>query len=308
MRPLPRSLLSTARDQHGLITAADLERERYAGRARMAALESGLLVPVHRGVYRLGTHMSSFEQRCLAALLAAPDAALVGPTAGRIWNLRHVSTDDVHILAKRTIELDGVHPHRTDLLGRHDVTVRFDMRVLRPPRLLCDLAWHLDDRTLESVFEQMLDRKMLTLRSARTAARRFSARGRPGSRRLGRLLDSRVDWLKPVESDLELRVWRRLVELGYELDRQVSVTLDDGGTVRLDLGDVDLRLGIEVDHVTWHGGRLDAQGDKRRDRMLMRLGWTVVRVTDEDVEQRFASTIDELVAIIERLSASRRTA
>jgi very-short-patch-repair endonuclease len=308
MRPLPRKLLTIARDQHGLITTADLERERFVGRARMAALESGLLVPVHRGVYRVGTHTGSFEQRCLAALLAAPDAALAGPTAGRIWNLRHISTDDVHVLAKRAIQLDGVHPHRTDLLGQHDVTVRFDMRVLRPPRLLCDLAWHLDDRTLESVFEQMLDRKMLTLRSARSAARRFTARGRPGSRRLGGLLDSRADWLKPVDSDLELRVWRSLAQLGYDLDRQVMVTLDDGGTVRLDLGIVDLKLGIEVDHVTWHGGRLDAQGDKRRDRMLTRLGWTVVRVTDEDVEQRLATTIDDLVAIIERLTETRRSA
>ena len=104
------------------------------------------------------------------------------------------------------------------------------------------------------------------------------------------MLDSRRDWLKPVDSDLELRVWRGLADRGHQLSRQVTVRLDTGGTARLDLGDVEMRLGIEVDHVTWHGGRLDAQSDKRRDRLLLRLGWTVVRVTDEDIEQRFVAT------------------
>lgn len=301
MRPLPRTLLTIARDQMGLLTTADLERERYVGRARSAALATGLLVPEHRGVYRITSHQQSFEQRCLAALLAAPDAALSGPTAGRLWNLRGTMTDDVHVLARRTVELEGVHAHRTDLLGDRDVTDRFGLRVLRPARLLADLSWHLDDAALESVLEQMLQRRMLTIGVARSMARRFMGRGRPGSKRLGALLDGRPDWLRPVESDLELRVWRALRSAGHDLARQVTVPLDGGDTIRFDLADPSVRFGVEIDHVTWHGGRLDVQADKRRDRAALRLGWTTARVTDEDVVQRIDATVAELAAILERL-------
>lgn len=298
MRPLPRSLMSLARERRGLLTADDLEREKYVGRIRTEALRAGALVPVHRGVYRIATHPEEFEQRCLAALLAAPDAAIAGPTAGRLWGLRKAHTDDIHLIARRTIRLDGVHAHRTDLLARSDVGRLRGMAVLRPLRLLCDLAWHLDDAALESVFEQMLDRGMLTVRSAREAARRFAAPGRPGSLRLGRMLDSRSTWLRPADSDLELRVWRAMRAAGVELDRQVPVILDSGRSVRLDLADPTIRFAVEIDHVTWHGGRLDAQADKRRDRELIRIGWTVARVTDEDVRDRLAETVDELTSIV----------
>ncbi|MGH2478010.1 MAG: hypothetical protein ACRDIL_22415, partial [Candidatus Limnocylindrales bacterium] len=54
---------------------------------------------------------------------------------------------------------------------------------------------------------------------------------------------------------------------------------------------------VEVDHVTWHGGRLDSQADKWRDRQLLRIGWIVARVTDEDLRLRFGSAVSELVEI-----------
>ncbi|MEZ5295944.1 MAG: DUF559 domain-containing protein [Ilumatobacteraceae bacterium] len=308
MRPLPRELLAEASRQHGLVTAVLLDRHGYSGRARQQSIDAGALVRLHRGVYRLGSHPETFELRCRAALLAAPDAVLSGPTAGKYWNLRGVATDDVHLIARRAIALDGVHAHRTDLLRPADVIDRFGVRLLRPPRLLCDLARFLDAASLESILEQMLDRKDLTVRTARSMARRFCRPGRPGSLEVARLLDSRPEWLKPAGSDLELRVWRSLASAGHVLERQVAVELDDGRTVRIDLASRPLRLGIEVDHRRWHDGRLDVAGDKRRDRLLTAIGWTVVRVTDEDIEQRFAATIAELVSLLDHRSAVRPAA
>lgn len=297
MKPLSRHVLTAARDQRGLVTAADLRTAGIVGRSRSVALHQGMLVPVHRGVYRIPSDAESFEQRCLAALLAAPDAALSGPTAGRLWGLRKVFSEDVHIIARRAIHLEAVTAHRTKMLGEYDITIRDGLRVLRPGRLFCDLAWHLDDAALESVYEQMLDRRMISIEASRAAARRFVASGRPGSVRLARVLDARPDWLKPADSDLELRLWRALAAAGLQLDRQVPVALDSGVSVHLDLADESIKFAIEVDHVTWHGGRLDAQQDKRRDRELARLGWTVSRVSDEDISVRLAQTCDQLLDI-----------
>ena len=304
MKPLPRTVLAAGRTQRGLVTAEELRNSGVVGRARSVALTQGVLVQVHRGVYRFSSHEESFEQRCLAALLAAPDAVLSGPTAGRIWGLRKVFTDDVHLLARRAIHLESVSAHRANVLGEHDVTLRDGLRLLRPTRLFCDLAWHLDDAALESVYEQMLDRRMTSVEAARAAARRFVASGRPGSVRLVRVLDARPDWLKPADSDLEVQLWRSLRAAGLMLERQCRVVLDSGATVYLDLADESIRFGVEVDHVTWHGGRLDAQRDKRRDRELARLGWTISRVSDEDVRTRLLSTTAELLTIA-RVCASR---
>jgi very-short-patch-repair endonuclease len=238
----------------------------------------------------------TFEQRCLAALLFAPDAVLSGPSAARVWGLRKVTTDDVHILARRTIHVTDINAHQTDLLRDADTVEHRGLRVLRPARLLCDLAWHLDDASLESVFEQMLDRRMTTVQTARRAARAFCKQGRPGSVRLARVIESRPEWLRPADSDLELRLHRALAAAGLPLDRQVFVELDSG-VVTIDLADPALLFGIEVDHVTWHNGRLDVERDKRRDRELTRRGWTVSRVTDHDIDHRLGETVEQLTSI-----------
>ena len=214
--------------------------------------------------------------------------------------LRKVRTEEIHLLARQTIHLDGVTAHRTDLLAPSDICDRDGVRVLRPARLVCDLSSHLDEAALESVLEQMLERRLVSLTTVRAAARRYYAPGRAGSIRLARVLDSRDVWLRPVESDLELRVWRALANRGVTCERQYPIELDSGAKIRVDLALPSIRLAIEVDHVTWHGGRLDMQRDKRRDRELARMGWTSVRVTDADVTSRFDSTIDDLIEIARR--------
>jgi very-short-patch-repair endonuclease len=305
MQPLPRPLIALARGQHGLLTKDQLAA--ISRRQRSLAIGSGQLTIVHRDVYRLASHPETFEQRCLAACFAAPDAVLSGPTAGRIHNVRRVRTDDVHILARRAIELDGVSAHRTTLLGPADVQMVGPLRVLRPARLACDLAAYVDDAVLESAIEQMLDRGQFTMSTLRSLARQFCTSGRNGSVRLARVLDGRPNWRRPVDSDIELRLLHELESRGLDVVTQVPVLLDSGRTIHLDLAVPDVGLGIEVDHVTWHGGRLDAQRDKARDRELMRLGWTVVRATDEDIERRLISVADDVVAIAERLRVARHS-
>lgn len=303
MQPLPRQLISIARGRHGLLTSEQLAI--VSGRQRNSLIESGQVVIVHRGVYRLASHAESFEQRCLAACLAAPDAALSGPTEGRLLGLRRVTTDDVHILARRTILLQGVVAHRTTMLTTGDVQMRGDLRVLRPARLACDLAAHVDDAVLESVIEQMIDRGLVALPTLRSMARRFCTPGRNGSARLARVLDGRPNWRRPVDSDIELRLLRALTGRGLVVTTQEPVRLDGGRTIHLDLAIAELGVGIEVDHVTWHGGRLDVQRDKARDRALMRLGWTVIRVTDEDIERRLPMVVEDIIEIAARRRANR---
>ena len=61
-----------------------------------------------------------------------------------------------------------------------------------------------------------------------------------------------------------------------------------------DVAVVPLRWAVEVDHVTWHGGRFEAQRDKIRDRQARRLGWQVERVTDQELRDSFRRAVDDL--------------
>ena len=88
---------------------------------------------------------------------------------------------------------------------------------------------------------------------------------------------------------------RALVALGLPpAQRQVPIRLRDGTTVRPDLYWPELGFAVEVDHVTWHGGRSDSQRDKWRDRQLRHAGVDTMRVTDEDVRERFAAAVRDI--------------
>ena len=297
--PLPAEVLAQARAQYGLVTSAQLDDAKVSTRHRTYLFEGRFLVPMHKGVYRLGSHDVGFEQACLGACLAVPELVVSGPSAGKLLKLRSMPTGSVHLLAsERAVRLSGVVIHLTTVLTQADWTTRDDgIRLLRPVRLAADLARFLDDHDLESVIEQMLDRGLVSVPALYACGRRLAGRGRDGSRRFARVLDSRPAWNRPRDSDLEVRLFRTLSEHGVVLEPQVSIDLGGGQSLHLDGADRARRFGVEVDHVTWHGGRLAAQRDKWRDRQLMRIDWVVARVTDEDLEQRFTSTVAELVEI-----------
>ena len=304
MIQIPRPGLALARSQHGLVTLEQLAAAGVTARTRSRLLTGGQLVPVAQGVSRIASHPVTFEQRCLGALLAAPSAALSGPSAGRIFGLRRCTTDDVHLLARNTVTLDGVVAHRTTLLRPTDITTVGAFRLLRPARLICDLAVYLSDDDLDSVIEQVLERRMASMSLIRAVANEFTAPGRNGTKRLRRVLNGRAGWTRPGESDLERRLCRALADRSLDVVPQFDVELDGGRHVRLDLALPAVRLAVEVDHATWHAGRLDVERDKRRDRQLTRLGWTVVRVTDRDIESRLEETVDEIVMIARRLESA----
>jgi very-short-patch-repair endonuclease len=297
--PLPAEVLGQARVQYGLVTRAQLDDAKVSTRHRTYLFDGRFLVPMHKGVYRLGSHDVGFEQACLGACLAVPELVVSGPSAGKLHKLRNMPTGSVHLLtSERTVRLSGVVTHLTTLLTPADWMTRDDgIRLLRPVRLAADLARFLDDHDLESAIEQMIDRGLVSVPALYACGRRLAERGRDGSRRFARVLDGRPAWNRPKDSDLEVRLFRALSEQGVVLEPQVSIDLGGGRSLRLDGADRTRRFGVEVDHVTWHGGRLAAQRDKWRDRQLMRMDWVVARVTDEDLEQRFGSTVAELVEI-----------
>lgn len=298
---LSRHLMARIAAQHGVVSIGQLLRDGQRRDGVRRLVGAGVLVTLHRGTYRLGTALDTFESRCVAACLAEPEAVITGRAAGRLWGFRHVAPPAEPIVAlphDRTTLGRGVTLRRTNLLLPDETVHRSDgIVVASPPRAWFDCARDVDDDRFEALTEFVIDNHAAVPTLWRTI-RRLDVRGRPGLGRAKRVLSQRPTWQKPADSRLELRVIRALERRGLPtLTRQHAVRLPSGHVIHLDGALPEVRWGVEVDHVTWHGGRSDAQRDKTRDRQLRRLGWQIDRVTDHELRSDFRGVIDELVTM-----------
>lgn len=287
--------------RHGIVTRDELVADGVGPNMIRRLVTAGALVRCHDGVYRVATSPATFESRCAAACLADPDVVITGVAAGSIWGFHHVYEPELPIVLvahDRTPLSRGVALRRTNVLDDEDRVVRNDgITIASPPRTWFDCARDLGDDRFEMLTEFVLDRHSSIPTLWRTL-RRLDRRGRPGLARVRRVLSQRAVWQKPADSGLELRVLKALRRRGLpELVRQHPIALPDGSIVHPDGAVPDAKWAVEVDHVTWHGGRISAQRDKGRDRRLRRVRWQVERVTDQELADDFTGTIDELVAL-----------
>lgn len=286
---------------HGLVTTRQLADDGATTHQIRDLVADGVIVRQHNGIYRLATSPETFESKCASACLADPSIVITGTAAGHLWGFRHV---DVPTTPIALVEHDrhplasGVTIRRTNVLhDLHRVRRRDGIVLASPPRAWFDCGRDLTDESFEALTEWVLDQHSSMPTLWRTV-REMDARGRTGLARVRRVLSQRSTWQRPAGSKLELRVLNALERAGIpRLVRQHPLTLPNGVVVHPDGADPHIRWAVEVDHVTWHGGRVDAQRDKGRDRGLRRIGWQVDRVTDQELRESFADAIAELVDV-----------
>lgn len=302
MPHLSGSLAHTVAQRHGVVTTEQLISDGIGANSIRGMVGHGALVRCHSGVYRMATTPDTFESRCVAACLADHSAVVTGAAAARLWSFRHVfRPDEPYVLVEhnRTPLSCGVVLRRTNVLEPQDWTRRIDgIRLATPTRTWFDCARDLSDERFEMLTEWVLDQHS-GVPGLWQMVRRMNHRGRPGLARAKRVLSRRPAWQRPAGSGLELRVLNALERAGVRgLVRQHPIQLRDGVVIHPDGALPDIRWAIEIDHVTWHGGRLDAQRDKGRDRQLRRIGWQVDRVTDLELKEHFSATIREILDLI----------
>jgi very-short-patch-repair endonuclease len=300
MATISPALATVISRRHGIVTFDQLLGDGVPRHSVRRLITSGLLVVEHKHVYRLTTSPDSFEARCAAACAADPASLVCGVAAARLWRFRHVWQPDVpHMLLAhdRTPITRGVVLRRSNVIAADDIVERDDgIRLASPPRAWFDCARDLDDERFERLTEWVLDQHT-TLPTLWRTAHRLQARGRPGLARVKRVMSKRADWQKPAGSGLELRVLAALEARGVVLVRQHPIRLGSGALIHVDGADPSIKWALEIDHVTWHGGRLDAQYDKTRDRSARLAGWQVERVTDQELAEDFEGVIAQLVAL-----------
>ncbi len=289
-----RAARELAWTQHGLLTSAQLARhgvDTRTGRARL--LKRGLLIQVHRGVYRLPDAPQTIRQAWFAALLRRPDGVLAACTAAHFWSLPGFDQTPLTLGITGKPSDITVNLLRTTFWEGDVVTIR-GFRVTSPERTLLDLAPSLAVEPLRLMVETAWKRGLID-------PMRFLRRIRdlPGQahRTVGALRDLLLDLQNrgtPLESPLEVRFWRLLKEYGLPLP-QVQVPLfDDEGELRVDFLWEHARIVVETQGRKYHLTADGFERSARRSQRLRAMGWTMVVVTWLQLEQEPAAVMARL--------------
>jgi hypothetical protein len=281
MDDFERAIARWAKAQHSLVTMAQLsvlglDRYRIEYRVRTGKLE-----PALPGVYRVPGVKPYFEQDVLAACLATGGVAS-HRSAAALFKLRGIEPGPIEISVtnRRAPRLPGVVAHEVGLLEPTTIGV---IPVTAPMQTLLHLAG-VEPRLAEGALADAVARHLVRVPALTRYLQDVGRRGRNGTGRLRELVEPYIKGMQPTESWLEDRVVEFLRRYGFpEPVRQYPLLLPGRvRPIRLDLAYPDegsVPLDIEVDGELWHSSPAQLQADQERDRLVVGLGWEVIRVT-----------------------------
>ncbi|HSS04297.1 MAG TPA: DUF559 domain-containing protein [Solirubrobacterales bacterium] len=279
--------------QHGVISVDQLRRAGVSENAIRARVIAGRLHRVHRGVYAVGHAALPPEGRWLAAVLALGGgprqgggsvldgwgAAVSHGSAACLWGLLPgcwVPVDVVVAGRSGKARRRGVRVHRPRSLGQADVTLRRGIPVTTPARTIADLRTAIAAGIAGAI----------SSRELRRVVRQANVLGLPIGEESGR---------DRTRSDLERDFLRLCRRYGLPLPG-VNVRI---GPYLVDFLWRECRLVVETDGYVYHRGKAAFQDDRGRDLELRRLGFEVIRLSEQQIEEepdRVAETLSATLA------------
>lgn len=282
-------IAALAARQHGVVSRAQLDDLGIGRGAIEQRLGCDRLHAVHRGVYAVGHPGLTREGRWMAATLAVPGSVLSHQAAAACWRI-HPDAGLVEVATvRKTKSRSGLTVHTVGLEAV-DCTVRLGVPITTVTRTLFDLASVVRAASVrrahrEAEYLRLVDHdRMAVLLDAHPRRR--------GTPVLRLLIGDRARTRSPLE-DRFRRFLRR-----YRIPKPEF-------NVKLPFGEADCawpgaRLNVELDGGDAHRTRDAFERDRARDRAAALLGWTVVRVTSEQLRDQ----PDELATDLRTLLAA----
>jgi very-short-patch-repair endonuclease len=281
-------LAALAELQYGVVARWQLTLLGYGKTAIQNRVDSGLLIPLHAGVYAVGHTKLTRSGYFLAAVLAfGPRAVLSHRSAGVHWDLlssRQIKVDvTTHVSGQRHTR--RIKAHRTRHLHEEDWTIKDGIPVTSVARTILDLAAVLSrDRLLDliddAVRAELFDLGALERAMTRTPKRR-------GVKKLQAVLaDYRgaPDLRSKFERHFRHRL--RAIEGLAEPLHNIEVA-----GYRADVYFPDYKLVIELDSRHFHLTPRAFESDAVRDTARLKQKIGTLRITDE----RFYSEPDAVI-------------
>jgi very-short-patch-repair endonuclease len=293
-------VLRQAEKQYALITLEQALTAGLSAHQVRARLASGRWRRRRATVFAVAGAPTSWEQAVMAACLGARVECVVSHgTAASLWGTAAGARDPIHLLSPHPYrpKIRGVVGHRTYSWFDDDLTVYRGLPVTSVARTLIDRSAKLSEDALGAALDQAERKGLTTLDRFRRCADRLSSGPGRRMRVVQAVLEQRLPGYDPGESDLESRVLRTIVELGFLPPRQQHRVQVRGRRYRIDLAYPELLVAIELDGWAPHGtDRSVFDNDRRRANELTAVGWTIVRFTSRSTVEEIRDTIDAVLA------------
>lgn len=284
-------LARIARRQHGVVARRQLLAAGVTSRQVGCCLIRGTLIPIHRGVYRVGHAAPSTEATYMAAVLVCGEGALLACRAAAfLLGLIRGGPPAPEVVALKLHRVPGVRSRRARLLDSSEQMIFNAIPVTSVPRTLVDLAADLPPAELaRACHEAGVKYKTTPRQIERVLARRNNY---PGAVRLRAVISGDV---KVSLSRLESRFLELLRSRGLPLPS----TNRPAGAHRVDCRWPEHKLTVELDSYRYHRSRHAWEQDRRREREAYTRGDQIRRFTWGDVFERplpMLRELDELLA------------
>jgi hypothetical protein len=266
--------------QDGVFTSAQATACRI-GRATLSRRAASEWKRVFPGVYVVAGE-PSYEQRLRAACLWAGDEGVVShEAAGRLLGLGGCAEAEpaLTVPAQQHKRPPGIRIHRAHVPAEDRRALR-GMPCTTAARTLIDLAGTLSEEDLAIAVEDAWRRKLAALDWVERRLRQLGSRGRPGARALRHVLDDCWTRKRPLDSALEVRVWRLLQRSPLPTPvpgHPVDLEDDEGEPCRLDFGYPEVKLALEADGFEVHSQRVVFERDRVRLSRLAAAGERVLK-------------------------------
>jgi very-short-patch-repair endonuclease len=274
-----------AERQYGVADRAQLRRCGLNDGAIARWIAQGRLHRLHRGIYAVGHAAIHIRGRLVAAVLyGGPGAVLSHQTAAWCWGLLDAEPRRIHVTTpNRRRSVREIRIHRPRSIDR---TVHAGIGLTTVPRTLLDLAATLPFADLRQALAQADHLNLLEARAVEAQL----GRGRPGARELRRALSLHFPEVARTRSVLEERFVMLIERHGIPMP-EVNVRLE--GFVVDALWRRE-RVVVELDGHETHSYPAAAERDRRRDLILRRGGFTVLRYTWRQVTYEQGAVIGDL--------------
>jgi hypothetical protein len=292
---LDHDLLPTFARQHWLASAADVRTAGGTQGAIDRRLRTGRWELADRGVYRLVGPPPSWRTSLLAPILSAgPRARASHFAAAALHGIPGYpeSTPELTIPRGQGQRRPDLKVHTSTDLERSTLVVVDAIPVTDVARTILDLARTVGDKRLGRTIENARRLKATDWDQLISTLARHARRGRPGIRRLRRVIARNAHRDEITDSDFELLVLALLLESGLpEPVLHHRVTDGERFVAEVDLAYPELRIAIELDGRV-HLDEARRELDLPRQNDLILCGWIVLRFT----WQRFRDRPESIVA------------
>ena len=297
----PDGIGGLARTRRGQLIRPELLASGFTDEQVERYVEVGLLQRVQAGILLAGTMPPSWDDKMLAAVLAAGEAALASHlSAGRLYGLDGIKTATIEITVPYTHgpTPDGVIVHRTRRPRKANIINGIPVTTVE--QTLLDIGTRVPMTILLKALASALRRRLTTIVALKVFLKESTGRGTPGVKKLRAAIARYDDGSPAPGSDGEVAFFEYLDHHGIELPkRQFELTLLNGQKIYLDFAWDERDKAIEYDGLESRADVESHDHELERQNEIWDLGWQLRRYSPKALRDRPKETYRKIVRFLD---------